>query len=214
MTALVVMACSASAQVENGASEVVTPSPEQSVENLALLGKGVHKIKKSSEGGLQSCVVVGQARISESLGKSKGILTAQRNAKLDAESAFVAWLKTNVKSVEQSGDKTEVMLASGAEGPTETGSSTETSSALIQSSAEGAIRGLTLIGRSVDAEAGILTLVYGWKPEYASLTRDAEQSMTQESPEAGTTTTTTSVKVQSTIIKTEVTVSEEAGDFL
>ena len=113
----------------------VVVQPGDSVQNLAALGKGVHKVKKTEDGHFRSCVVVGQARISTALGAAKGMMTAQRNAKLDAESAFVTWLKANTKSVEQSGDKTEFVLKGDETGRSETGSSTETSSSLVQTSA-------------------------------------------------------------------------------
>ena len=206
------------APAEASAGASATAQPKDSVQNLASLGKGVHKVKKTEDGHFRSCVVVGQARISTTLGAAKGMMTAQRNAKLDAESAFVTWLKANTKSVEQSGDKTEFVLKGDETGRSETGSSTETSSSLVQTSAEGAIRGLSLIGKDVSGE--ILTLVYGWKPDYAEITREVETEMNKDPESAAKSTQTApasvapAVQIQNTVIQNTVIVSEEAGDFL
>ena len=201
------------------AAEAPAPAqPEDSVQNLAALGKGVHKVKKTEDGHFRSCVVVGQARISTALGAAKGMMTAQRNAKLDAESAFVTWLKANTKSVEQSGDKTEFVLKGDETGHSESASSTETSSSLVQTSAEGAIRGLSLIGKDVSGE--ILTLVYGWKPDYAEITREVEAEMNKEPETAAQSAppppapAAPAVQIRNTVIQNTVIVSEEAGDFL
>lgn len=208
----------AQAPAETPAIAPAAVQPGDSVQNLAALGKGVHKVKKTEDGHFRSCVVVGQARISTTLGAAKGMMTAQRNAKLDAESAFVTWLKANTKSVEQSGDKTEFVLKGDETGRSETGSSTETSSSLVQTSAEGAIRGLSLIGKDVSGE--ILTLVYGWKPDYAEITREVEAEMNKEPETAAQSAPTPpapvapAVQIQNTVIQNTVIVSEEAGDFL
>lgn len=208
----------ASAPAPAAAATDPSAKPEDTVQSLAGLGKGVHKVKKTDDGHFRSCVVVGQARISTALGAAKGMMTAQRNAKLDAESAFVMWLKSNTKSVEQSGDKTEFVLKGDETGSSESASSTETSSSLVQTTAEGAIRGLSLIGKDVSGE--ILTLVYGWKPDYAEITREVAAEMNKE-PEAAAQSAppqpapvAPAVQIRNTVIQNTVIVSEEAGDFL
>lgn len=201
----------------SAAVQTVAPAPAQpqdSVKVMADLGKGVHKVKKTEDGHFRSCVVVGQARISTVLGPAKGMMTAQRNAKLDAESAFVAWLKSHTKSIEQSGDKTEFVLKGDEEGHSETASSTETNSSLVQTSAEGAIRGLSLIGKEVSGE--ILTLVYAWKPDYAEITREVAAEMNKEPENTAQSDPPPAppVQIQNTVIQSTVIVSEEAGEFL
>lgn len=50
---------------------------QDSIQELAELGPGVHRVKKTANNVFKSCVVVGQARISTVLGKSKGLATAR-----------------------------------------------------------------------------------------------------------------------------------------
>lgn len=207
-----------SAPTPTPASAPAASQPQDTVQTLAGLGKGVHKVKKTADGHFQSCVVVGQSRISTALGAAKGMMTAQRNAKLDAESAFVSWLKSNTKSVEQSGDKTEFVLKGDETGSSESATSTETSSSLIQTTAEGAIRGLSLIGKDVSGE--ILTLVYAWKPDYAEIAREVEAEMSkvpEPAPAASAPApapAAPAIQIQNTIIENKVIVTEEAGEFL
>ena len=52
---------------------------QDSIQELAELGPGVHRVKKTANNVLKSCVVVGQARISTVLGKSK----AEKDHKYD-----------------------------------------------------------------------------------------------------------------------------------
>lgn len=150
---------------------------QDSIQELAELGPGVHRVKKTANNVFKSCVVVGQARISTVLGKSKGLATARRNAKLKAESEFVSWLKTNTASVRSSGDETEFTLKGEGTSTAESGKSTETSVETITSCAQGAIRGLSLIGSHCDTETSTLTLVYAWKPDFAKLADQVESAM-------------------------------------
>ena len=154
-----------------------TVKTQDSMQELAELGPGVHRVKKTENNVFKSCVVVGQARISTVLGKSKGLATARRNAKLKAESEFVSWLKTNTASVRSSGDETEFTLKGEGTSTAESGKSTETSVETIISSAQGAIRGLSLIGSHHDSETSTLTLIYAWKPDFAKLTDQVETAM-------------------------------------
>ena len=171
LAGLIISAMSAYAQEGAG-----TP-PQAPWEKLAKLGSGVHEIKKDGN-RLQSCVIVGEARISTVLGSSKGLSIASRNAQLNAEGAFVSWLKTNVSSVRSFGDETTFELQGSGDGEaTETGQSVESSAAQITSAAQGAIRGMTLLGEHRDAEGKMLYRIYGWKPGYAELAADAEQAM-------------------------------------
>lgn len=150
---------------------------QDSIQQLAELGPGVHKVKKGVNNVFKSCVVVGQARVSTVLGMSKGLATARRNAKLKAESEFVSWLKTNTASVRSSGDETEFTLKSEGTSTSESGQSTETEVETITSSAQGAIRGLSLIGSHHDAKTAMLTLVYAWKPDFVKFADQVETAM-------------------------------------
>ena len=47
------------------------PSVKENFAKIATLGPGVHNIQKDKKGHITACVVVGQARISTVLGKTK-----------------------------------------------------------------------------------------------------------------------------------------------
>lgn len=201
-------------------SENDAPTTQISIKELAGLGPGVYKVKKDENNVFKSCVVVGQARISTVLGAGKGLMTAQRNAKLKAESEFVSWLKTNTSSVRSSGDAAEFSLKGDGKDMAETGVSAETSMETITSSAQEAIRGLSLIGSSQDAQADgsmMLTQVYAWKPDYANVADQIEAAMkpsqkpltteAQKKPD-------TSSKTTSSPIKAKTITAPEAGEFL
>ena len=194
-----------------------TPTMQNLIKELAELGPGVHKVKKTENNVFKSCVVVGQARISTVLGISKGLETARRNAKLKAEAEFVSWLKTHTASVRSLGDETEFTLKGDGDKESETGTSSETSTETITSSAQGAVRGLTLIGSSQDSETKMLTQVYAWKPDYARIVDQVESAM---KPEVKVSTTPAAKKesekskTQNKGIKSKTVVSPEAKEFL
>lgn len=154
-------------------SSAVTPSPEDKVLTMAELGPGVHKIKSDDYGRLESCIVVGQARISTVLGVSKGLLVARRNAKLSAEKEYVKWMKTHVKAVEKSGDETLFILENAGEGLLETGKSIETNEETIEVEAQGAVRGLQVLGVHQDGETKLLSVVLGWSRAHAVMAGEA-----------------------------------------
>ena len=196
------------------------PTTQISIKELAELGPGVYKVKKGENNVFKSCVVVGQARISTVLGAGKGLATARRNAKSKAESEFVSWLKTNTSSVRSFGDEVEFMLKGDGKDMAETGTSTETSIETITSSAQGAIRGLSLIGSSQDAQADgsmMLTQVYAWKPDFANVADQIEAAMkpsqkplTAEASKK----TDEQPKTPSSPMKAKTTIAPEAGEFL
>ena len=140
------------------------------VKELADLGAGVHKIKLDENNTLVSCVIVGQARISMSLGKAKGVMNAKKMAKQNAEAAFVGWLKKSVTDISQTGDTSELHITGADENgePIEDAQSTETVSQITTSQAQGQIRAMQLIGMDQDGENNIMTAVVGWKPAFAA----------------------------------------------
>jgi len=184
------------------------------IELLAALGPGVHKIKRDESGFLTSCVVVGQARISTALGQARGLQTARTSARLSAEKEFVKWFETHVRAVEYSGNQQIIMLESDGQNMTETGKSAETTAEAITAAASGALRGLTVLGLQQDGNGQLLTLVMGWKPEYAVSAASAQQvneSGHLPAPQVK------EEKVGSPVdknIPSKTTLSEEAGEFL
>lgn len=172
-------------------ASAAAPAAQDSVKDLADLGTGVHKVKLAEDGSMKSCVVVGQARISRALGPSKGILTARKVAKQNAEAAFVAWLKTQVSDVRTNGDDTKFLLKGSVSGEGdaqtyEDAESTETNTQVTTSVSQGALRGMTLIGADQDASTQILTQVYAWKPAFAAAAAGTAGAMNMPDAAPGT----------------------------
>ena len=164
------------------ANLVAQETPEQAVQRMAALGEGVQDLKVE-EGKLKSLKVVGQDRISSVLGTSKGLLTAQKRAKMKANAAFVEWMKNNVKTIQSSADESIVTLqgesqqGAGEKGDseklTEQGKSVETDKQEIATQAQGMVQGLELVGKHVDPETKTLTLVYAWSAARAKAAQEA-----------------------------------------
>ena len=145
------------------------PSIEEQMAKIAKLDAGVHKIQKDKKGHIVSCVVVGQARISTSLGKAKGLELARNKANLDCSAQFVKWLKEDVQINESGGDES-VVLMEGTEGDDgdslkESGKSVEKSSKKMESVSKGLVRGLQMLHKDVDGGKKLYTVVKGWKAD-------------------------------------------------
>ncbi len=168
-------------------ASVFAQDAKSSVKEFADMGAGVHKVKLADDGSMKSCIIVGQARISMALGASKGILTARKVAKQNAEAAFVNWLKTQVSDVRTNGEETRFHLKGSVSGDGEAqtyedAESTEVNVQVTTSVSQGALRGMTLLGADQDASTGILTQVYAWKPAYAAASAGVAGAM--NTPEA------------------------------
>lgn len=197
---------------------------EDQIKQLANLGPGIHNIKKDDSGAMKSCVVVGQSRISTALGLNKGLIDARRNARLSAEQEFVKWVKSNVKAVQSSGTETILMLEGSGGKTSESGKSIETSTEAIGSAAEGAVRGLQVVGFDQQGGQGdsILTVVLGWSPANAAMAgqagavNEAEYQAPATSSSGGTTSggSAPAGGVPSTTIPEKTVVSGAASEFL
>jgi len=155
------------------AADRSTETSEQIVKRLADLGPGVHEAKTEANGKLKSVKVVGQARISTVLGKTKGLETAQQRAKASAQQSFIEWIKLNVKSISVSGDETIITLEGDGNTVKEQGKGSEKATNDVTTEAAGIIRGLALVGKHVDADGGNVTLVYAWSPARAAQAAEA-----------------------------------------
>ena len=204
----------------------VSYAQEDQIKQLAMLGPGVHKIKKNeSSGALLSCVVVGQARISTVLGLSEGLIDARRNAKQNAEAEFVKWVKTNVKVVETNGKERILKLEGTGDQRNETGKSIQTDTVSISSAAQGAVRGLQVVGYDQQEGTGesMLTVVLGWSPANAVMAGqagavNAAEYQTPVPSSGGDVTSPGGAKpasgVPTTPIPAKTVVSEDAAGFL
>ena len=150
------------AQDDEGGNDVA-----KEMKRIAALGPGVHEVQKDKKGQITSCIIVGQARISTALGKTKGIELARDKANLDCSAQFVKWLKEEV-SVYQSNDDETIILMEGAEEKEndslkESAKSLEKSSKRMESVAKGAVRGLQMLHKETDGDGKTYTVVKGFK---------------------------------------------------
>lgn len=197
---------------------------EDQIKQFANLGPGIHNIKKDDSGAMKSCIVVGQSRISTVLGLNKGLIDARRNARLSAEQEFVKWVKSNVKAVQSSGTETILMLEGSGGQTSESGKSTEASAEAIVSAAEGAVRGLQVVGFDQQGGQGdsILTVVLGWSPANAAMAGQAgavneaeyQAPSTPSGSGANSGGSTPAGSVPATTIPAKTVVSGAASEFL
>ncbi len=174
------LCCAPLTAQEEGAAQaepkVLGESREQVIKRLVDLGPGVHEVKKDSSGKLKSVKVVGQARISSVLGKTKGLEIAQQKAKMSAEQAYIEWLKTNASSVKVSEEETVITLSGAGDKQAEEGKVSEKATIVNKSDSAGLIRGLSLVGKDVNADGESLTLIFIWSTARATQAGEAAKA--------------------------------------
>lgn len=145
---------------------------EKAMAKIATLGPGVHAIKTDKKGRIVSCVVVGQARISTVLGKSKGLQVARDKARLDASAQYAKWLNEHVSVFESSEDETILFLEGNEENDKaamkEAGKSVEKQSKKMQSISQGLVRGLQVLHAQQTGDDKTYTIVMGWDAKTAA----------------------------------------------
>ena len=197
-------------------SAVNADDAEKALKNIVSIGPGVHEIQKDGKGRIVSCVIVGQARISEVLGASKGIQTARQKADLAASAEFVKWLNEKVQVIQSSEEETIILLEGTANGKTdnltESGKAVEKNSVKMQSVSEGLVKGLQIIYSEVDSENKTYSVAKGWSLKNSNAVAAVkdkidnpgkvkpEKNKPKESGDKG--------------IKSKSAVSEDAGQFL
>ena len=183
------------------------------------LGPGVHAIKKDKKGKISSCIIVGQVRISTTLGKEKGLELARDKASLAIAAEFVKWLKEEV-SVYQGREEENIILMEGSEEPDketfkETGKAIEKSSTKIESISKGLVRGLQLLHKDISEDGKTLTLIKGWKSDMVEATKKvAADSKSDEPAKPATGKEITGKKKIDKTIKGEKVTSDAAKEFL
>jgi hypothetical protein len=196
---------------EDAPAPAPAQAPSDAVKQLADLGPGVHKIKKDDGGHLQSCVIVGQSRISTVLGTAKGLEVAKKRARMNAQSEFVRWMKTAVAAVQLMSDSSLVVLKGNDKTISETGKAVELTSDNVSTLSEGVLRGMTIIGVHQDGKTETMTIVYGWTPKYAALAEEAKDVNRQPGDAA---TEPAGRPAERGTVDSKTTVSDEAKDFL
>lgn len=145
---------------------------EKAMAKIATLGPGVHAIKTDKKGRIVSCVVVGQARISTVLGKSKGLQVARDKARLDASAQYAKWLNEKVSVLESSEDETILFLEGNQENDAaamkESGKAVEKTTKKMQSISQGLVRGLQVLHTEVSGDDKTFTIVMGWDAKTAA----------------------------------------------
>ena len=188
------------------------PTPEDSIKQLADLGSGVHRIKKDDGGRLQSCVIVGQSRISTVLGTAKGLEIARKRARMNAQAEFVRWMKTAVAAVQLMSDSSMVVLKGDGNVVNENGKAVELTSDNVSTLSAGVLRGMTIIGAHQDGKTEMMTIVYGWTPKHAALAEEAKE--VNRRPGDSATQPLAGHPVDRGAMDNKTTVSDDAKDFL
>ncbi len=158
----------------------------KALDEIAQLGPGVHHVKPDNKGRIQTCVVVGQSRISTVLGKSKGLQDARTKARLACEAEFVRWLKTKV-DVHVKNEEETILFQEGSEendkeALRESGKSVEKTTQKFESTAQGLVRGLQVLGVVEDAKNKRYTLVMGWSAKTANATKKVQADLEDADP--------------------------------
>ena len=155
-------------------------SEARALNKLVELGPGVHAIKKDDKGRIVSCVIVGQSRVSTTLGKTKGLQVARDRARLEAQAQFVSWLKSKTVLFQKSEEETIIFMEGAQENDKnamkESGKSVEKTTKNIESTAQGLIRGFQLLHTDTNGEDNTFTAVYGWDVSTAKATKGVEKA--------------------------------------
>ncbi len=201
---------------------------EKEIDALVELGSGVTRIKKDENGNLKSLIIIGQSRISRTLGVTKGKEIAKERAKANAQAEFVKWMKSNVRTIRKQGDAMQIVIKGDDSSLSESGTAVETDEKQIESFSEGMIRGLEVIAAKTKDEGkdGVFTIIYGWTRGHANLAGSAEQAnnnpdISQKTSVGSGTTTTNSGTTQTPTggapdtrpIGDKTSVSPSANDF-
>lgn len=187
---------------------------QQSFANIVALGPGVHRIKTNRNGQVQSCIVVGQSRVSTVLGTAKGLQTARIRARLGVAAEFVKWLRQDVCVRDTIEDETVLHLEGRQDGDkvsrNESGKAVEKNTVHFTAVSQGLVRGLQVLHVDVNGKDGVYTLVMGWSADGAAAARQAAQD------EALTPVRRSSTRQTNTAgsIRSRQATSEEAGKFL
>lgn len=143
--------------------------PKKDIHAAIEAGPGVHVVKRDDKGRIQTCLVVGEARISTVLGKAQGLLNAKKQARLKCEAEFVKWIKTSVDVHAKNENEMVLFLEGSQENDKETlkesGKSIDKTSESIQTAAKGLVRGFEPVFQDADTKGRIYTLVVRWSAQ-------------------------------------------------
>ena len=178
-------------------------------EEIVKLGPGVQHVKVDEHGNIKSLAVVGQARVSTSLGIAKGKMMAQKKARLEAKAELIKYLKEEVKFIEATQGEEVLQLKGKGQGVEEEGKSIEMTATRIESVAEGMLRGMTTVFTSYSKEedgSQICSIVLGWNLKNLKAAEQVKSAMksggvksfNQEKAKAATDSNVKSAKARTT----------------
>lgn len=171
------------------AADPAAPKPSADADlyaKLAEAGNGVYKVDTDKDGRITSCIVVGQSRISTTLGVAKGKEVARTRAELEAKGAFAKWLNEKV-DVHQKSESETILFVEGAEGNNlealkESGKSVEKTATKIESVASGLVRGFKLVHVEVKGDDKTYSIVYRWDAKVADAVKDLTTPPAKDPP--------------------------------
>jgi len=175
----VVIAGLAAIRAEDKAPAQKDPkSRKVDLEKIAGAGPGVYNIEFDDKGRIATMYVVGTSRISTVLGAAKGKEVARQRASQQADAEFVKFLKTEVKVYEKTEDET-VLFLEGNEGNdkdamNESGKSVERTTAKMERSAQGMVRGLQVAYVETVEKDKTYYLVKRWRAKNAIAAKGVE----------------------------------------
>jgi len=166
---------------------------EKEMSKIAQLGQGVHNIRENKQGRIESCIIVGQSRISTVLGKAKGMEIARQKVKLAAKSELVEFLKSKVSPYMSEEGETILLLEGSkdrdAKVEKQSGKAVEKSNSKMESIAEGMVRGIQILHTEVNGKDETLTIVYGWDAKTSEATKKVRKDLDSDEKETDSTKT-------------------------
>lgn len=186
---------------------------EKAFGKIAQLGAGVHAIQTDKKGRIESCVIVGQSRISTTLGKAKGLEVARDRARLAASAQFVKFLKEKVSVHEKSESETILLLEGSDDALKESGKAVEKDSKKMESVSEGLVRGLQVLYVETSEKDKTFTMVLGWDSGTSKATKKVGEDLKDDPKSQGGNPEKTPVKNPEKIDDKKV-ISDDAKKFL
>ena len=197
------------------------PAVTKKIKDTVALGQGVYAVETDKKGRISSCIIVGQARISTVLGKTKGLEMAREKAKLTCSAEFVRWLKEDV-TVYVSSEDEAVILVEGSEGKgddslNESGKAVEKNGKKMESISKGCVRGLMVLHKEINGDGKTYTLVMGFKTSRLEGLKKLNEDLKVDEPKGKNGKDSTSGgskdKKAEKNIENESATSDDAGDF-
>jgi hypothetical protein len=179
---------------DDGRGDKDAASPvDKIIEQYADSGvDGVVDVITNKQNEIEKVVIVGAARLSTVLGAADGLLEARREARLAAAGKFRQWLKEKVTIYEKSESERILVLegktGEGDESLKESGKKISKNTTKYESYAEGAVRGLQVLGYktiSPNKKEKIYVVVMGFDATTLDATKKLANDLDSDTPKNG-----------------------------